>query len=160
MTKSILALGSNLRCPERQLHQAIKKLRRLPKTSLIQVAPFYKNKAWGRKAQPNFCNTVVAIKTSLSAFDLLKACQSIEQKQQRVRKVKNGSRTLDIDIIFHGTVRMRTAVLTIPHPRFEQRDFVMLPLSSIKRSGLPQSCQVLQASPQHLNSALKEYCKI
>lgn len=131
MIKSWLALGSNLDSPERQLRQAINLLRKLPQSSLSAVAPIYKNKAIGRKALPDYCNTVVLINTSLTPTQLLKQCQKIEKQQGRVRKVRWGSRTLDIDILYYGNRTIKTPKLEIPHPRIHERDFVLIPLSML-----------------------------
>ena len=131
MTRCYLALGSNLQTPERQLRRAIDAIRKLPDISVIRVARFYYGKAWGRKVQPNFCNTVLAIDTSLTPERLLRECQTIEQKHGRLRLVKNGARTLDIDIILYGSKIIDKSTLTIPHPHMLNRDFVLLPLLEI-----------------------------
>lgn len=131
MTLSYLALGSNLRTPQRQLHRAIQQLRKLPRTHVIRIAGFYTSKAWGRKIQPDFCNTVVAIHTSLTPARLLSECQAIEKAQGRIREVKWGARTLDIDIILFGAKKFTTSSLIIPHPQLLHRDFVLTPLLEI-----------------------------
>ena len=100
MIRCFLSLGSNLHHPYRQLHQALLALRRLPNSYLKSVATFYPNKAVGRKTQPLFVNTVVELYTKLPPARLLKMCQHIELQQQRLRLVRWGPRTLDIDILF------------------------------------------------------------
>jgi 2-amino-4-hydroxy-6-hydroxymethyldihydropteridine diphosphokinase len=134
MIRCYLALGSNLGTPTRQLHQAIATLRCFPKTHVIDVANFYHNKAWGRRTQPNFVNTVVAINTYLTPNELLKKCLALEKKQGRYRLVKWGARTLDIDILLYGTQLISTPTLVIPHPRMHERDFVLIPLKTIRIS--------------------------
>lgn len=131
MTLSYLALGSNLRMPQRQLHRAIRQLRKLPKTHVIKIASFFTSKAWGRKIQPDFYNTVVAIHTSLTPKALLAECQAIENSQGRIRQLKWGARTIDIDIILYGSKEIKTSNLIIPHPQLLHRDFVLLPLLEI-----------------------------
>lgn len=131
MTLCYLGLGSNLNSPERQLRQAINALRQLPDTQLYKIANFYLSKAWGRKAQPHFCNTVVAIKTTMTPQRLLKHCQNIEYQQGRIRKVRWGARTLDIDILLYGSLELNNQTLQIPHPRLHERDFVFIPLLEI-----------------------------
>lgn len=123
-----LALGSNLKTPKRQLRKALEAIQKLPKTTLLRVANFYPNQAVGRKAQPPFLNTVVLIQTTLKPLDLLSKCLGIEQKQGRARKLIWGSRTLDIDILAFGKLKMQSSKLTIPHPRMFERDFVLIPL--------------------------------
>ncbi|WP_028389503.1 2-amino-4-hydroxy-6-hydroxymethyldihydropteridine diphosphokinase [Legionella fairfieldensis] len=126
-----LGLGSNLKGPERQLRQAIAALRRLPRSRLVKVAGFHKSKAWGRKAQPDYCNTVVALYTSLAPCQLLDYCQQIEHRQGRIRKLKWGARTIDIDILLFGNQNINLIDLKVPHPRLNQRNFVLIPLLEI-----------------------------
>lgn len=131
MITCYLGLGSNLSFPQRQLRQAIKNLRQLPSTSITQVANIYRSKAWGRKAQPSYCNTVIALKTRLKPQHLLIHCQKMEKKQGRVRKVPWGARKIDIDILLFGSHKLNTPHLKIPHPQMQQRDFVLVPLLEI-----------------------------
>lgn len=131
MTLCYLGLGSNLDSPERQLRRAIAALRKLPYSHIIKIASFYPSKAWGRKTQPNYCNTVVAIHTQLHPQQLLRYCQKIERQQGRIRKIKWGARTLDIDILLFGSQIINTLNLIIPHPRLHERDFVFVPLLEI-----------------------------
>lgn len=135
MTRCYLGLGSNLNSPERQLRKALEELRLLPQSTIIKVANFYRSKAWGRKAQPNFVNTVVAINTSLNPQQLLKFCQKIENKQGRIRKLRYGARTLDIDILLYGKQNISVRNLIIPHPRMMERDFVIKPLLDLEKKG-------------------------
>ncbi|GHT81651.1 2-amino-4-hydroxy-6-hydroxymethyldihydropteridine pyrophosphokinase [Actinomycetota bacterium] len=86
---------------------------------------------------PEFVNTVVQISTTLLPFELLKKLQQIEDKFARKRhanpKIKV-SRTLDLDIILYGDIEINTPELTIPHPRYSERDFVMIPLGELKEA--------------------------
>jgi 2-amino-4-hydroxy-6-hydroxymethyldihydropteridine diphosphokinase len=131
MIKAYLSLGSNLNYPERQIRLALQSLRNTPRIHLLKTASLYFNKAWGRKAQPDFCNTVVEITTTLSPMNLLKTCQMLEHKHGRVRKIRWGARTLDIDILLYGLHDFINPDLTIPHPRMLERDFVLIPLMEI-----------------------------
>ena len=85
----------------------------------------------GVRAQPNYCNQVIAIQTTLSAHALLRHCQSIENKQRRIRKRRWGARTLDIDILLYGKHVINTHDLIVPHPEMLKRDFVLMPLLEI-----------------------------
>lgn len=131
MITSYLALGSNLRSPERQLRQAVRRLKKLPKTSVMTLSDIHFSPAVGRRAQPPYCNSVIEIRTCLPPQTLLRHCLAIEKKQQRVRKVRWGARTLDIDILLYGQQTIHNHCLTIPHPRMHERDFVLNPLFSI-----------------------------
>lgn len=134
MIRCYLGLGSNLKSPERQLRQALTKIKKLPRCSLTQISSVYTNPAVGLKAQPNFCNMVVSLKTSLPPEKLLQYCQAIELKHQRIRKKKWGARTLDIDLLLYGDQKIHTPFLTIPHPQMLNRDFVMIPLLELSLS--------------------------
>ena len=81
---------------------------------------------------PNYLNVVCKIETDLSALDLLSFCQEIEDNQHRVREVKWGSRTIDLDILLYGDQVLATKRLTIPHPEIINRAFVLLPLLEIE----------------------------
>ncbi len=131
MNTVYLALGSNLNVPQRQLRNAIKTLRNSSIMHIVKAAPFYFNPAEGRKSQPYFYNTVLAIRTRHTPQFLMNYCQSIEKKQGRVRKVRWSARTLDIDIILFNTLYVNSPSLKIPHPYYLQRDFVTKPLAQV-----------------------------
>ncbi|OCH98520.1 2-amino-4-hydroxy-6-hydroxymethyldihydropteridine diphosphokinase [Legionella jamestowniensis] len=131
MNLCYLSLGSNLNSPERQLRKALQTLRTLPSTHLLQVATLYRSEAWGRKRQPDFVNTVAMLQTSLTPQQLLKECQKLEKKHGRVRTVHWGSRTLDVDILLYGSLKINSKQLKLPHPRLHLRDFVFVPLIEI-----------------------------
>lgn len=132
MNTCYLGLGSNQKAPERQIRQAIKAIKALPATAITQVSNLYWSKAWGLCNQQDFCNVVVEISTSLSPSSLLTYCQRIETQQGRVRKKRWGPRTLDVDIILYNCRTIQTKKLTIPHPHWQSRDFVVIPLAEIQ----------------------------
>lgn len=134
MIDCYIALGSNLGTASRQIRLAITRLGNLPQSQIIEVAPFYQNLAVGLKNQPGFINTVVYIQTRLPPLALLTHCQAIEKRLGRVRKRKWGARTIDIDLILYGDRKIKHPKLNIPHPRFMERDFVMVPLSHLRSS--------------------------
>lgn len=98
---------------------------------LIQVSSLYETAPWGNPDQPDFLNQVLLIGTKLNPRNLLKAIFSIEEKGGRIRSVKNGPRTIDIDILFYNHLVMEERGLTIPHPRIAERRFVLEPLNEI-----------------------------
>lgn len=127
-TVCYLGLGSNLRTPKRQLRQAIRSLKKLPKTSLSRASSMESTKPLSRGYQPQYCNLVVELKTALSPQKLHQHCMQIETKQQRTRKRHWAARTLDIDILLYGHRVSRSKQLTLPHPRIWERPFVYRPL--------------------------------
>jgi 2-amino-4-hydroxy-6-hydroxymethyldihydropteridine diphosphokinase len=131
MNRCYLSLGSNQKSPARHIRQAIKDLAAIPRTSILDRSSLYWTKAWGVTTQQDFCNAVVCISTSLKPSLLLQWCHSIENKHGRVRLKRWGPRTLDIDIILYGNRTVHTNILTIPHPHYLTRDFVLKPLLEI-----------------------------
>ncbi len=122
-----LALGSNIHDKKKNIEKACEALSK--KVRDIQIANIYETKPWGYAYQENFLNTVVKGITDLSPFELLIFTQSIEKEVGRVKRFKNGPREVDIDILFYGNEIIETDILTIPHPRIQERDFVLQPLA-------------------------------
>lgn len=131
MIDCYLGLGSNLRSPSRQLRQAIASLKKLPRSTVKQYSSLYSSTPVGVHAQPNYKNMVLHLQTSLPPDRLLRVCQAIEQKHNRIRKRHWGARTLDIDILLYGDQTIQTHDLIIPHPHLLTRDFVLLPLLEV-----------------------------
>ena len=131
MTPAYIALGSNLCDPLHQLRNAVAALEMLPDTQLQRVSSIYRSTAVGPGAQPDYLNAVLLLTTRLTPTALLDAMQRIELDQGRVRDVHWGARTIDLDLLLYGDMIISSSRLTVPHPRMEQRDFVLLPLREI-----------------------------
>jgi 2-amino-4-hydroxy-6-hydroxymethyldihydropteridine diphosphokinase len=125
-----LALGSNIGDREEHLHAAI---RALPGhgIEILRCASLYSTEPREVLNQPWFLNTVIQTNTPLTPRDLLAACLDIETENHRTREQLKGPRTLDIDILFYGREIVREPGLTIPHPSFSVRRFVLEPLAEI-----------------------------
>lgn len=126
-----LGLGGNVGDPHYYLRRAIALLAAQPAIKVERVSPFLETEPVGYLEQANFLNGVVQITTSLTPQELLTATQSIENKLGRVRTVRWGPRTIDIDILLYGELILASADLTIPHPRMLERAFVLQPLAMI-----------------------------
>ena len=127
-----IGLGSNLKGPRKQIEEALRASSEAKETTLLSVSSFYQSKPLLDMPGPNYLNVVCKIETDLSALDLLNFCQEIEDNQHRVRKVKWGSRTIDLDILLYGDQILETKRLIIPHPEMINRAFVLLPLFEIE----------------------------
>ena len=127
-----IGLGSNLKGPKEQIEKALRALSEAKETTLLSVSSFYQSKPLLDMPGPNYLNVVCKIETDLSALDLLNFCQEIEDNQRRVRRVKWGSRTIDLDILLYGDQILATKRLTIPHQEMINRAFVLLPLFEIE----------------------------
>jgi 2-amino-4-hydroxy-6-hydroxymethyldihydropteridine diphosphokinase len=128
---AFIGLGSNLNSPEKQVRDAIAEIASMPQTCLLKQSKHYQTKPWGVTDQPDFINAVVMIETRLGPYALLEHCQQIESAHHRVREQRWGPRTLDCDILIYGDLVLDDPRLTLPHPRYQERDFVMAPLREI-----------------------------
>ena len=150
-----LGLGSNLSSPQRQLYYAIKNLRKVPRTSITKISSIYLSRPLGVRSQPIYYNMVIELLTSLSPMMLLKECQSIENKQHRLRKIHWGARTLDLDLLLYENITIKTPLLTIPHPQMLFRDFVITPLLEISPHITMPNGQKIQNLQSNLEVKLK-----
>ncbi len=127
-----IAIGSNLNDPVSQAHNAIEALKHLPHSRLLNASSLYSSRPMGPKEQPDYVNAVVAIKTQLTAIELLNATQHIEHEHGRIRKQERwGARTLDLDILLYGDEIIESERLTVPHYGMKSREFVLYPLAEI-----------------------------
>jgi 2-amino-4-hydroxy-6-hydroxymethyldihydropteridine diphosphokinase len=126
-----IALGSNLGERKFYIESAIKKIRCLANTKVTKVSSVIESVAQGGPPQGPYLNAVLEAATDLNPYQLLQELQRIEAGLGRVRTVKNGARTIDLDILTYGDIVMQEAALCIPHPRMLERDFVLIPLSEI-----------------------------
>ena len=127
-----IGLGSNLKDPKAQIKRALATLSDNNGAEFISVSSFYESRPLLEIPGPNYLNVVCKIETKLSAIDLLDLCQEIEESQQRVREVKWGSRTIDLDILLYGEKVISNKRLSIPHPEAINRAFVLVPLFEIE----------------------------
>jgi len=126
-----IGLGSNMGDRQAYCEEAVRLVSRFPATSIIRVSSLYETAPIERTDQDWFINCVVAVRTSLSPQELLRACQEVEQFLGRKRTVRFGPRTIDMDILFYGDRIIQEPGLTIPHPRAHERRFVLEPLAEI-----------------------------
>jgi 2-amino-4-hydroxy-6-hydroxymethyldihydropteridine diphosphokinase len=128
MTHCFIGLGSNLDNPAQQIEAAVAALKSVPQTRFTALSPLYRSIAIGPGPQPDYINAVVELFTTLPAAALLHELQTIETQQGRIRTVRWGARTLDLDLLLYGNNTINSTELTIPHPRMTIRNFVLYPL--------------------------------
>jgi 2-amino-4-hydroxy-6-hydroxymethyldihydropteridine diphosphokinase len=132
LTEVLFSLGSNLGNRNSYLEQAIQDINnqigRVVKTSEI-----YECEPIGFEADTNFLNVCIKVETTLSALEILKNIAQIETNFGRVKNTSDSytSRIIDIDIIFYGDCVISSNELTVPHPSFRNRNFVLRPLADI-----------------------------
>lgn len=106
-------------------------LREAAGVGFLATSSIYRTKPWGPIVQPPYLNMAVLARTTLSPHQLLDLCLAIERAQGRVRDIRYGPRTLDIDILAYGDLTLTDETLTLPHPRLAERAFALIPLAEI-----------------------------
>ncbi len=126
-----VGIGSNLGDRQQHIRQAVRKIRQVPATKVMNVSPVMESKPCGGPPQGDYLNAVLELDTGLTPYVLLQSLQKIESELGRVRTIANGPRTIDLDILTYGEYRLDEPALCIPHPRMLERDFVVKPLRAI-----------------------------
>ena len=131
MFSVLIALGSNLGDRLYHLSRALEELGRVMR--VVRISSVHETEPLDAPVgSPPFYNVVIAGYTKLGPHELLDALMAIEKRLGRVRRGRNAPRTIDLDLILHSAHVARTPELTIPHPRYLDRDFVRKPLGDLK----------------------------
>ncbi len=133
--KAYLALGSNMGERVKFLQRAVEALQATDGIKVTDVSAIYETEPVGYVDQPAFLNMVVAIETTLQPEQLLSDALAIEQRLDRVRTIRNGPRTIDIDVLLYGAESIQLPHLQIPHPAMQERAFVLVPLRDVYDAG-------------------------
>jgi 2-amino-4-hydroxy-6-hydroxymethyldihydropteridine diphosphokinase len=136
VTIAYLALGSNEGDRRNHLRRAVASL-----PGVRRVSGVYETAPVGGPAQGPYLNCVVEVDTDLGPHDLLAECQRVERDAGRVRTVRWGPRTLDVDILLFDDLTVDDAELTVPHPRMAERRFVLEPLADLAPERCPPGWQ-------------------
>jgi len=157
MVHVFIGVGSNLGNREGNIAKARSLTAQLPRLRFIQSSMTYETDPMDGPEQGKFINVVWEIETSLTARDLLNELLKIEKTLGRERTVKNGPRTIDLDILFYDDKIIHEEGLNIPHPRFRERWFVLKPLWDIAADFVDpvtqkSICELLDAHKQHANN--------
>ena len=155
---AFVGLGANLGDARQAVQQALIDLAHLPHSELLAASRLYRS-APVAAAGPDYVNAVAELRTSLSAPALLDALQTLEHAAGRQRPYPNAPRTLDLDLLLYGEARIDSARLTVPHPRWCQRAFVLRPLAELApqrvsaallRAVADQACEPIAQTPEHV----------
>ncbi len=133
---AFIALGSNLGDRAAYLNRAVEMLRQTNGITVTALSSYYNTAPVGFEEQPDFLNAVVGIKTTLPPNELLRICAAIESELKRERIIHWGPRTIDLDILLYGDRIVDEDTLIIPHPRMQERSFVLEPLNEIAPQAL------------------------
>jgi len=131
MEQVLIGFGSNLGDSVRICLGAIKILHDHPKIHLLKVSSLYRTEPVGMVEQDWFINGVIQCETSMEPEILLEITGRIEEDFGRVRQIRWGPRSLDLDILSFGEREITLPRLTVPHPRLHERLFVLTPLMEI-----------------------------
>jgi len=157
---AVVALGSNEGDRLQFLKDAVAALESLPEIKVTKKSSIYQSPPIGGVADKPFLNAVIEVQTELSAHQLLKTLQQIENENERIRQQRWGNRTLDLDLISVENEIIKSDELEIPHPLAHQRDFVLIPLYEIDPAAtLPKYGMVKELIDQLGASQLENHAK-
>lgn len=134
MARAVVSLGSNIGDRAAHLKRAVEFLSDLPETKFVKASGIIETEPVDVPEEfsgMKFLNQVAVFETNLSPHEFSDRMHAIEDDMGRVRLVRNGPRTIDIDLIDFGGVKMDDPELTLPHPRAKERDFVLVPLAEL-----------------------------
>jgi 2-amino-4-hydroxy-6-hydroxymethyldihydropteridine diphosphokinase len=134
VTRAFLGLGSNLGDRRRHLRDAVAAI-----PDVVAVSRVYETAPVGGPDQGAYLNVVVRLDTERSPRELLEICREREAEAQRVRTVRWGPRTLDVDVLWVDGQTVDEPDLVVPHPRMFERAFVLMPLRDVAADLIPPS---------------------
>lgn len=130
--RAYIGIGSNLDDPVTQVRWALQSLHVLPASRCVAQSPLYRTvPVGGPPDQPDYINAAAALDTTLPPDELLMILQELEAARGRVRSLRWGPRTLDLDLLLYDRITRADPRLTLPHPRLHERAFVLYPLYDI-----------------------------
>lgn len=132
MTRVFLGLGSNIGCKAGNIRRAFNLLSKEECIHNLDLSSFYKSDPVGELDQDWFVNVVVRLETELTVLELLDVCRRVEAQLKRVRVKRWGPRIIDLDILYFGDETIEEECLQVPHPRIEERAFVLDPLLELE----------------------------
>jgi 2-amino-4-hydroxy-6-hydroxymethyldihydropteridine diphosphokinase len=126
-----MGLGSNLNDRLANIHEALRRLDKHPRISVVKVSSLYETKPVGVTRQPLFLNAVARLSTPLDPDALLTVFQSVERSMGRRKTVPWGPRCIDLDLLLYDDSIVEESRLKVPHPELARRAFVLVPLAEI-----------------------------
>jgi 2-amino-4-hydroxy-6-hydroxymethyldihydropteridine diphosphokinase len=146
MMKAYIGLGSNLGNRQQYIFEAVELLHRHPAVTVVRCSSLYETAPVEMVDQPHFLNMVAAVHTELMPLALLDLLLHTEHTLGRVRDIRFGPRTIDMDLLLFGNISLKDERLELPHPRMLERAFVLIPLVEIwEQDEVPNDLSILQA---------------
>ncbi|MCQ9207146.1 MAG: 2-amino-4-hydroxy-6-hydroxymethyldihydropteridine diphosphokinase [Omnitrophica bacterium] len=127
-----IGIGSNLGDRKANIEKAMRLLGLIKGLKFDRASSIYETEPVGGPPQNKFLNGALRVKTSLGPFRLLAELKKIEKRLGRKRGIKNGPRTIDLDILLYGNKKVNTKILKVPHPKMHKREFVLRGLRELK----------------------------
>ncbi|CAM3256996.1 2-amino-4-hydroxy-6-hydroxymethyldihydropteridinediphosphokinase [Filibacter tadaridae] len=161
MNIGYISIGSNIEDRLYHLTEAVRALHLHDSVTVAAASSIYETVPVGYTEQADFLNMVVCVKTKLDAQELLEICQEIERGLGRIRDVRWGPRTADLDILLYNDDNIESETLTVPHPRMQERAFVLVPLLEMDSSIIhPVSKNLLSDEAAAKDKGVKLWKKI
>lgn len=159
--EAFIGIGSNLGDRLSFCREAVRRLLAAPSLSIVAVSSLYETEPMAYLHQGLFYNAVVKVRADCSVWDLLSACQEIERQLGKAIVIPKGPRTVDLDLLFYGSLILNEPTLSLPHPALALRHFVLIPLSEIApdfiHPGLGQSVAQLSYQLPHHSRVEKRF---
>ncbi|MFT3903501.1 MAG: 2-amino-4-hydroxy-6-hydroxymethyldihydropteridine diphosphokinase [Niabella sp.] len=130
MNNVFLIIGGNLGNRKANLREACARINERA-GKVVKTSSIYETEPWGVEGQPHYYNQVLQVLTRLQPDALMQTLLKIEEQMGRVREIKYGARTIDIDILFFNDLAYESPMVTVPHPRIAERRFVLTPMAEI-----------------------------
>ena len=131
----VIGIGSNIGNKKENIERAIAAIETLPKTRIVLKSSIYETQPVGYEEQDDFYNICLEVQSVFNPFEMIGAVLGIEAGFGRVRTIKDGPRIIDIDIIFVENMVIQSPHLTVPHPQYKNRRFVLEPLCEMYPDG-------------------------
>ncbi len=160
MNKVYVSIGSNIGDRIHYIERAVDALRQADRVNVRAVSSLYETAPVGYEKQDDFLNIAVALETTDDAHTFLARCQSIERQFDRVRTVRWGPRTIDLDILLFNDDEINTDDLIVPHPRMTERAFVLVPLNEIAPDvSIPGTGETVNTLARRVTGDVRRYEK-
>lgn len=134
MVKCYVGIGSNFGDRQKYIDSSIAKIKKIRGVNVIRVSSIYETLPVSDIQQGKYLNGVIEIETDLKPVSLLKELNGIEERLGRKRIIKNAARTIDLDILYYGDEKIEDKDLIIPHPRIQEREFVLKGLKELGKA--------------------------
>ncbi len=131
MAKVFISLGSNIGNRLKNLREGVERIGKIEGVEIVRKSSIYETEPMGNVNQDPFLNMVIEIETEIHPFELMDMLLKIEDEMGRKREVRWGPRNIDIDMLLYNGVVIESEILTVPHPRMEERNFIITPLKEI-----------------------------